>query len=93
MTTQKYYIDLEKGERECGNCRNILPVDKFSLTSKNSNRYRTDCKACRSKKSFQSQMEKRLIQFPNRYTECDNDDCCFIYSIKKSHCPKCNTPK
>lgn len=82
--------------KECGCCHGVLPISDFSKTSlrKKSSQfvkvgYRTNCKKCRSRYSSRHELEKKIIRYPNRYIDCKNEDCNWIYSKRLKNCPRC----
>lgn len=52
--------------------------------------YRSECRPCWAKKSYRQFKERQMAIFPEKWRQCDNDDCCEIYLRKKGNiCPKC----
>ena len=85
----KTYIDFVEMVRECSNCFEVLPFKNFSLNANSKPRSR--CKACRSKIVRQREMEKKLAEHPEKYSQCE--DCYYIFTKNKRKvgrpCPKC----
>jgi len=81
------------GMKECGNCNEVLPLDRFSFTSPRKGHkkgYRSACKKCRSKQVHQKVMERKLEMFPNIYIQCTNESCNYIWDRGRDKwCPKC----
>lgn len=92
--TQIKYPEIN-GMKTCSNCLENKPLDMFSKITKNpkyQNHYitrRANCKKCRANYGWQKQLEKKLKDKPHLYVQCDNDDCCYIFSRNNKECPKC----
>ena len=85
---QKYYINNELKERQCGNCNVIKPFSEFSIAA--GSRPKTQCKVCKSYYNTFKAQEARMIKNPDKYIQCE--ECFYIRSvIKGSVCPKCKT--
>lgn len=87
MSKIKLYIDYEKQERQCGDCREIFPFSNFTMN--NSKTPKPDCKKCRSISEANRQINKAFDKYPHRYKYCDAAECLKIYSVTRIKCPEC----
>ena len=87
----RYFIDKGKQVRECGNCRKVLPFSSFSPTGKKEKgMVHSYCKKCRAFMNAQAIQEKKLVNMPSTYVQCDNDFCNHIWMKKhRDNCSKC----
>ena len=86
-SSQKYFIDYNNLQRQCGICFAIMPFDNFTMYGAKKNKPRSYCKKCRSSIVNRSILEKKIIIYPYLYIDCDN--CDHIYRKINKKCNKC----
>ncbi len=88
ISRSKFMIDYENKHRECGTCRLVLPFSSFSVYP--DGLIYTDCKPCRSEKQTRKYGEKKLKAYPDRYHQCSNEDCNWVWAKSRGEpCVKC----
>jgi hypothetical protein len=52
---------------------------------------RPECKKCHSALVGQRHQERNLERFPEKYRQCENEDCNYVWHIKRGTeiCPRC----
>lgn len=95
---RKYQFDKIKKIRTCSICEETKPFSEFPVINRDKEQYRPECKRCWAKKEYQRMLSKKIEKEPNKYHQCDNDDCCYISTIgkwshNKWHCPNCGTAR
>lgn len=83
------YINHDKQERQCTNCKEIKPFGYFSFIN---GRPRPQCKACKTEIEMANRTEKLLAAEPHRFVECQADDCTKVYGKRYKQCIECGAP-
>lgn len=86
-SSQKYFIDYQNQQRQCGICFDIKPFDKFTFYGIKKDKPRSYCKICRSSMVNRSILEKKIVIYPHLYIDCNN--CDHIYRKIYKECNKC----
>lgn len=92
MSARKHHIDHEREERTCSICGVTKHFSQYnSFWQKRGYKVtRPECKPCHSRMIVQKQQEKAMDKYPDRYWQCDNEECNYIWSKTRGElCPKC----
>jgi hypothetical protein len=76
--------------KACNSCHKELSIKKFNRwIGRYGICYRPECNECRNEIRKRKQGELLIAAHPDKYWQCEDENCNWIQSIKKPRCERC----
>lgn len=86
------YQDIDRDEKCCKVCKKVKSYSKdFYFQKKYQDKYypRPECKECWTEISRNRQNERKIERWPDKYWQCEGDDCFHVNANNLKKCFKC----